>query len=47
MRRILALTLCLMTVFAPLAARAAAVEEGFSRVAVRGRGHYGHGRDGG
>ena len=29
MRRILALTLCLMTVFAPLAARAAAVEEAF------------------
>ena len=28
MRRILALTLCLMTVFAPLAARAAAVEDG-------------------
>ena len=29
MRRILALTLCLMTIFAPLAARAAAVEDAF------------------
>ena len=29
MRRILALTLCLMTIFAPLAARAAWVEDAF------------------
>ena len=29
MRRILALTLCLMTIFAPLAARAASVEDAF------------------